>query len=497
MSNIKDSQMNLLSQLAYVDLPRKIYENMSMNNNCTVLQIIDFYLKDEAELEKISGRCAMDKDEWRKTLEQIKNDPELCGLMIRGYEDQNKEGDTGLVAYCFETGDDEAIIAYRGSETRAGLSPKDWEDNFQTGFTARTEQQEAALKFLDDMKKKYGYTSFETTGHSKGGNNSQYVAIMSDDVKRCVSFDAPGFCDNFMVGRAPEILAGRDKIVAYEGKLDIVSSLLFNVAGKVVIIDTEEQANFLYNHKPNLFLDENSSFYEEAEKSVICTAVRTYTMRVSTLLPDWAGLYLVDSVFNIMDDEFGIKEAGGLYIGLLALPMLLKNALYELSFLGCYYTGKAALEYAGRKLEELQNEMEKIANGILNELNSINKNISELRDAVFSAAAVFLGQLRKGIEGFGNHSHAFAAEPYLQVNTARLIQYANRLEAIQRQISSINRRIDSLYYHADLFDLDNLFIAGLMTESDYKLNRLIKYMYKSAELLESTENRLLRQANSL
>lgn len=497
MSSIKDNQMNLLSQLAYLDLPDDIEKNMSQSKKHTISDMVKIYLNDESKLEKVSGRCAMDKEEWRKTFLQIKNDPELCNLTIKGYTDQNKEGGSGLVAYCFEAGDREAVIAYRGSETREGLSHKDWEDNFQAGFSKATDQQKAAFLFLEDMKEKYDYTGFETTGHSKGGNIAQYVAIMSDDVKKCVSFDGQGFCDDFMVYNKPKILTGKDKIVAYEGNLDIVSSLLFNVAGKIIVIDTKDQKNFLYNHKPNLFLDENGNFYEETNKSVICYAVRTYTMRVSTLLPNWAGLYLVDSVFNILDGEFSIKEVGGVYVGLLALPLFSTNALFELRFLGIYYTGRIVLEYASKKLEELQDKMGKIANSILNKLNSINKKISELRDSIFASITAFLGQLRKGIEEFGSHSYSFATEPYLQVNTARLIQYANKLETIKRQISSINRRIHNLYHHADLFDLDNLLIADLMTENDNKLNKLIKYIYKSAELLESTENRLVRQANSL
>lgn len=497
MSYIKDNQMNLLSQLAYVDLPDRVNDKDLKGANYTVSDMVDYYLKNELMLNELSGRCAMDQEEWRDTLLRIKNDPELCKLKISGYENQNQPGRSGLVAFCLETENREAIIAYRGSETRVGLSTKDWEDNFQTGFTDSTDQQKAALVFLDAMKKKYNYAGFETTGHSKGGNNAQYVAIMSDDVKRCVSFDAPCFCNDFLINKLPEILKGKDKIVAYEGKLDITSSLLFSIAGKTIIIDTEEQAEFLYNHKPNLFLDENGDFYKETDKSVICTAVRTYTTRVSTLLPDWAGLYLVDSVFNMLDGKFSLKEVGGLTIGILALPFLVKNALVELSFLGGYHAGKVAIEYVAKKLEEFQNAMSRIANEILDELKNVYKNIVQLKDMVFSSVTAFFGELRKGIEIFYTNCFGFVNEPYLHVNVSRLMYYANRLDAIGRQVSDINRRIENLYYHTDLLDLINLFKADLLTEYNSKLNKCIRYLYNSIDMLENTENRLVRQANSL
>lgn len=249
--NINDNEYNLLSQLAYIDFhgSEDILKKLD-KSNYTIGDMVWFYLNNEDALKAQGNRCAIDIEEWKKTFTQISDNPELCNLKIKGYinesfekgidyNNQGKNVKTGLVAYCFETSEKEAIIVYRGSETREFLGRGDWIDNFYTGFTDKTIEQEAALNFLNNMKKKYNYTAFITTGHSKGGNSAQYVAVISDDVKKCVSFDGPGFSDNFIRNNSIRILKARDKIISYEGKMNFVPSLLFGIAGKIIC--TQEQ----------------------------------------------------------------------------------------------------------------------------------------------------------------------------------------------------------------------------------------------------------------
>ena len=45
------------------------------------------------------------------------------------------------------------------------------------------------------------YTDITVTGHSKGGNMSQYATVMcSGQVSKCISFDGQGFNKDFIEG---------------------------------------------------------------------------------------------------------------------------------------------------------------------------------------------------------------------------------------------------------------------------------------------------------
>lgn len=507
--NINDSEYNLLSQLAYIDF--NVSEEISKKldkTNYTVGDMVWSYLNNEDALKIQANRCAMDIEEWRKTFSQIENNLELCKLKIKGYIDDNtemgkncriedKNVKTGLVAFCFETSEREAIIAYRGSETREGIGREDWKDNFETGFTDKTMHQEAALNFLNCMKKKYNYTDFITTGHSKGGNSAQYVAVMSDDVKKCVSFDGPGFSDNFVRNNSIRILKARDKIISYEGKMDFVSSLLFGIAGKIIIIDTEDQSDFLSHHKPNIFLDAQGNFYGETKKDSICMAIRSYTIRVSTLFPDNTGLYLIDGVFNIFHGKYDAYPLEYPYIALMALPLFASDELMKLYSLGCYYIEKSVIEEAKEVLIDIKSIMLSTGQVIMDKLEELGYDIIKVRDSVSNSIESFFQELKNRTSEFLNRGEALVEEPNIYVNILRLYYYSQRLSSIVRRTSNLNIRLERLYLKGELSGSYSLVRADLLMQYNYKLQQHIKYLNKTAELLENTETRLLRQANSI
>jgi len=507
--NINDNEYNLLSQLAYIDFhgSEDILKKLD-KTNYTIGDMVQFYLNNEDALKAQGNRCAMDTEEWRKTFMKISNNPRLCNLKIKGYINENfekgmdynnqeKSLKTGLGAFCFETLEKEAIIAYRCSETREGFGGEGWKDNFKTGFTDKTVQQEASLKFLNEMKKKYNYRDFITIGHSKGGNSAQYVAVMSDDVKKCVSFDGPGFSDNFIRNNSIKILKARDKIISYEGKMDFVSSLLFGIAGRIIIIDTEEQRDFLSNHKPNIFLDAQGDFYGETKKDIICMAIKTYTIRVSTLFPDNTGLYLIDAVFDILDGKYALYELGSIYIALSGLPFFATHALVELFLLGGYYLGNEVLQKANDLLRNIKRVLLYMAQVLMDKLKELGQDVFEVRATVFQSVESFFQDLKSRTSEFVSRGKSIDNEPNIYVNIPRLYYYSQRLSYIARRTSDINRRLEILYLKGELERSYYLIRTDLLMKYNYKLQQHIKYLNKTAELLENTERRLLRQATSI
>lgn len=108
-------------------------------------------------------------------------------------------------AYCavFRNNDcSEVYVVFRGTGNGR------WYDNGDALANSASKYQQAALSFFDDELSKLteqGFTSdtkLIVTGHSKGGNLSQFVTLRSkkfgSQVKYCISFDGQGFSPEFL-----------------------------------------------------------------------------------------------------------------------------------------------------------------------------------------------------------------------------------------------------------------------------------------------------------
>ncbi|WP_077836044.1 Mbeg1-like protein [Clostridium felsineum] len=322
MRDIKDNDYNMLTILSYVDLPSSIKSSNGIENYY-IGDMVSDYLKDEKKLLKLEGRCNMSYDEWKHVLQAIKSSNKLCSLKIVSYTNQDSTSYTnlkpkanGLVAYCFETSDYKGIIDYRGSETRDKIGGEDWYDNFLLAFEIDTPQQKAALEFFQCVKNRYGYTEFSTIGHSKGGNDAQYVAVKGgqDIVKRTVTFDAPGFNFKFIESNKRKICEIRSKIIAYMSYRDYVSSVLNNISGHIISLKTDKVSTLRDNHKPNIFLkliynesgdaigykNFNNSYGGEKNKDILFSEITLLTNIVSVYEGKKEGAAFADGIYNIL-----------------------------------------------------------------------------------------------------------------------------------------------------------------------------------------------------
>lgn len=155
-----------------------------------------------------------------------------------------------VIANAFDLGNGDICVAYRG--TGAGK----WIDNGEAFGKEHTVMQEAAARYFDYVYEKYGKQgdkSIYVTGHSKGGNEAQYVCMTAEhnyDIKHCYEFDGQGFSPE-AIERFKKINGGNriyemqiDKITAINGKNDFVSTLGIPVAKpeKTYYIETVNSA---------------------------------------------------------------------------------------------------------------------------------------------------------------------------------------------------------------------------------------------------------------
>ncbi len=246
-----DAEMMLGTQLAYFDFKR----------GDKVGEVIDDYLSTYTRVEngtrvlkeQYVGNSSIEKQfEVAKNIESLGQNSAVSqnwkNWTIKDVcNDQNGTGYWGTL---IDTGDGNAMIANRGSESY------DLEQLFKDWIVADigllnhalTTQQARATIYMQELWEKYGdqYDSFSVTGHSLGGNLAEHMAItapegMKKKIDHVISMDGPGFSDEYIAFHRKEIEDTKDLMSHYQWSW--VSSLLLPLPGvkdRVVNAHNEE-----------------------------------------------------------------------------------------------------------------------------------------------------------------------------------------------------------------------------------------------------------------
>lgn len=164
-------------------------------------------------------------------LKRLEDDEELSKLHAARVINEG-----GIRATLFANDDEsEATLVFRGT----GGTYKAWKDNVLGEYQTDTGLQKIASDFV---KYECGqFNNITVTGHSKGGNLSQYVTIVCGaQIDRCISFDGQGFGQNFLEEHAEQIEEARGKITSISAFNDFVNILLTPVAGTVLYVKNQE-----------------------------------------------------------------------------------------------------------------------------------------------------------------------------------------------------------------------------------------------------------------
>ncbi|MFD3262201.1 Mbeg1-like protein [Paenibacillus lentus] len=316
MAELSKSQLILLDNLIYLN---EVVNKKDMTVGQIVNELIyDNKLDASINEDKIGTDeeypCNMSRGEWLAILDAINKDPQLRSLKVNkgiNGEMHDKDGqpimkngkvlEAGMRVATFVDPDGEATVVFRGTG-----GDFEWFDNGQGGYLADTPQQIAALKYVESLE----YDNITVTGHSKGGNKAQYVAILSDKVKEAVSFDGQGFSREFLEKYKDRIEANAHKITSISAKDDFVNCLLYPIAGTIDYIDTKEQEKFKYNHRPNILLNENGQLRGPAEQGDIPKFINAFTIYIHETMEEPFRSYAFDGVLSLLKkgDEGFAKE---------------------------------------------------------------------------------------------------------------------------------------------------------------------------------------------
>ena len=400
-----DKELRDATQVAYMDLSAG-YDNLKINGikpPYTIRQIINntVNLKKRTELEnKVKeGDITIDLDSWKIT--QIHNT-------------NTKNGFYGCI---IETSENEAIVAFRGSESTTDAQFEyDW-INADIGLlnNNRTPQQAEVDVFLSAIKDngyldKYTYVA--STGHSLGGNLSDYFTIkaandFSDKMKQSVNFDGPGFSKEFLEDNKNEINIMSEIMKHYQWSA--VGNLLFPVPGVEFVTtdikDYSDTSAYLQNDFDKEYLynlicrhDTRSLEYDEHGNLVngkmdnlawfmgkISKLIDRMPSAIGNSMKDSLTYFLLhgEEIKSLFVDDKGLTTLGKSLVAAAAVAVLL-NPIGTIAIAAKVIVTAAAVVLAAVGLECLiefiESTVEKIGEWVSNAVEMAARKFAEFKD---------------------------------------------------------------------------------------------------------------------
>ena len=237
--------------------------------------------------------------------------------------------ENGLTAAMFIKPDNSISIAYRGTgcgewiDNGEGLSGIAEENTYMTyGHDSAkpfihtvfrdyaTDQQVEALNWFNYILSKHKVQNSKITvsGHSKGGNKAQFIAMKSGDVDFCFSFDGQGF--------SPEAIQSMKNIMGtqHQNRRKKIYSICadndyVNVLGNQLPL--VEQTYYFKSisgiHSLESILQKDGTFNPQCEQGKLSVYVQTISEEIMSLSP-FVRQYATLGIMNIFQKHLGKCE---------------------------------------------------------------------------------------------------------------------------------------------------------------------------------------------
>lgn len=375
--------VHYFSQFVYLNLP----PGTSPDSAPTVGDIAYYYTKTEqgrAILNRRFQGIAKELALWQTMLEETPHG--LAGWQVADILNDNAPSRSGFYGCAFLSPSGERVVAFRGSEMLGNPRYRnDWETDFALIYCEKTAQH----RLVDDYWSRYGGRkgTFWLTGHSLGANLAIYGAFSAPGPVRerlagCLAFNGPGFCPEFTQRYKPALAELGDRLVLYQNKDDIVSSLLENPVQPLIAATAFDPAqlehptvsDYLYPHSNFMYRwDEAGEILPEptGKKSAFCEAVHTLS-EMLLLLPlknrEELVTMALDLLYGTADPAAGKKDTVTAIASYLARNLAGHAGVWELTkaaYAAAMLLGKVETETAPQLPEQEKPEMSGIAGALL------------------------------------------------------------------------------------------------------------------------------------
>ncbi len=259
-----------------------------------------------ADLKFHNEKNWSDRDIYRLSI--LKNAIQRNALIANSQITNFTHSQGGLTASCFINPENEITVAFKGTgrgewiDNGQGLSGIPEENTYITydndGKAAEynivkndfaTDQQVEALNWFNYIIHKNHWndnSDITVCGHSKGGNKAQFVAIHSDAVNQCFSFNGQGFSpeaiSDFSKRLGTKFETRRKNIFSLSTDNDYVNVLGNRLMPKSNIYYYESHLGL---HYMEAMLDENGNFNPQTTQGKLSQYIETVSNEIMNMRP--------------------------------------------------------------------------------------------------------------------------------------------------------------------------------------------------------------------
>ena len=436
MKQYTDKQNYILNKLAYANIESKSWEPGQ--------KLIDLV-----------------KEPYKSELQEAG----LGELVIVDYANNNESGShSGFCAIAFKdpsTG--EVGMSFRGTENLDKFTSEnqvDMMDNVHTALNGDSKQKREALEFFEKNKSLYGDNYLY--GHSKGGELASEVYVDNYDEVRQMHVINPQPIN-------PEELTKKQLEALKSDKVD------------VVIIDGDtvhSLGGWPYSDENTRYVENNGSQNGFFGPHLLASATI-----------DGDNYVIEDKPFEKYPDQHLFVKAVRPIISA-AQKGKLKKLSGLIYIVSCLYT------FVVRDIPAMIEKLEEIVIAFYEKLIEAKEKFDEFVANFKEFVSQVVTSVKRWFNNNFNPGYKSAVEnPQIEVNPYKLRSYASRINEVNRRISRLDGRLDSLYLKVGLLGLWNLMRADMLMGYSWRLSRASSYLTSTASAFENAENDLCNKLN--
>ena len=432
---------------------------------------------------------------------------------------ENQPGKTGLYACILDTGDSR-ILACRGSEEMSNMMnfKQDWyEADLQLLNSEMTKQEAALRRFMEANTKLLSEKPWVATGHSLGGALADFAAVMSQVIgiknfSGAINFDGPGHSQEF-IERYKAQIAQVAALMVHK-KASIVGNILFNFPGvRQEFVETSSQSQFvddegnpwpqvtdvaiLAEHDTQNWVRNDDGSLREGKQDWYEFLVEKLTRGIDRL-PPFIGnalphvIYLAVVGANWLkgfadDHPVLVKVLTIATVGfLLANPAMALAAINTVAIIVLVVVVVLIAVIIGEIVIEL---LEKIAEEIAKAVCLAISWLADKAVELFNAIKDWIDSVREFIRSNSAGVRYANSNPYFNVDTAKLRNYATRINNVNNRLRHLDGDMRTLYWKVGFLDLWDILVANLLTSGSPTLMQVKSYLDNAANRFETADNK--------
>lgn len=534
-SSVADNSA-LLNTYMYLDVQDKKLNNKDLNSS------LEYIRKNYPEKAKT--------DEFKALKKACEKNPSLGKMKIVSQSHYDNKGDNGksffkysgdnctddpIQACAFKDENGNLYVAYRGTGNRR------WGDNGQGFVDSSTDMQEAAKDYFDHVADKYGYDELYVTGHSKGGNESQYVTMTSkhqDDITACYSIDGQGFSDEAITKfkENPKYEELRRKMYSIDGNNDPIHKLIGVIIPEENTYytnthykDSNGKNQLSYFHNILGIVDGAGVDWQRDKNGSITHGTEGWLSKFGGVLNDnlqklpkelkgSCAIAVMEIVDMIKGGSMDDAEAGFfdfVALNFIGIPLIFAS-LTEFAVVYMYekygVVGAIATAIVSVSASIALFSLVELAVGIAETLYVVKKVVESVIELVDKAkklcqkAAAWAKDLFNSIASFINNFKEWlyhnssgykyaSANPYISINTTTMVSYASQLRSLSKRSKSLDQKMNSLYWHLGIewdtiANLGKLLKSGVILDFADRLDKCANYLTDTANEFNEVEREL-------